>query len=135
MSPTNPVRFKGQQVSNYRDFPELNTSVDNGNVLSFNSIGNIVGIENLSPKKPLTFNNDNLVVVYGHNGSGKSSYSKIIKNISGKPRAPELRTNVFHPVPTEKKCEISYSKNGQIQTIEWNVGDDAIDDLRSIYKC
>ncbi|WP_151808645.1 AAA family ATPase [Acinetobacter soli] len=123
---------EGQQVSTYRDFPELNTSVGIGNVLSFNSIGNIVGIENLSPKKPLIFNHNNLVVVYGHNGSGKSSYSKIIKNISGKPRAPELRANVFSPVQTEKKCEISYSKNGQTQTIEWKVGDGVLDDLRSV---
>ncbi|MBU3119801.1 hypothetical protein KPE71_05925 [Acinetobacter soli] len=101
---------EGQQVSTYRDFPELNTSVGIGNVLSFNSIGNIVGIENLSPKKPLIFNHDNLVVVYGHNGSGKSSYSKIIKNISGKPRAPELRANVFSPVPTEKNVKFHIQK-------------------------
>lgn len=122
----------GLRVTSHRKFDELLPSSFQANEIRLNSIGNILGIENLSPRKPLNFGTDNLVVIYGHNGSGKSSYSKIIKNISGKPRAGILKANVFQDPPLSQKCEITYSYASQQHLHEWHVNTDPIDHLRFI---
>ena len=50
------------------------------NKLKLNSIGNIQGINALSPKVPLQFGKGNLAVVYGQNRAGKSGYVRILKH-------------------------------------------------------
>jgi len=47
------------------------------------SIGEIKGIENLKPRKPIIFGEGNLNVIYGYNGSGKSGIVRIIKAACG----------------------------------------------------
>ncbi|WP_336936236.1 hypothetical protein [Acinetobacter beijerinckii] len=91
-----------------RAFSELSLTNSLNNELRLKSIGKISGIENLAPRQPLSFGNDNLVVIFGHNGSGKSSYSKIIKNLSGKPRAGTIKSNVFLDPPVSQNCEVIY---------------------------
>lgn len=122
---------QGQRVTDHRKFEKLITLTVTHNELRLNSIGNIQGIANLAPKTPLNFGEDNLVVIYGHNGSGKSSYSKILKSISGNSRAAELKFNVFLNTPQSQSCDISYSTSSKF-SITWNTQDGAIDALRAI---
>ena len=65
----------GQKRTSKRSFSGLGGSVVQSQPLHIVSIGEIHGVENLNPRKPLTFGDGNLVVVYGSNGSGKSGYS------------------------------------------------------------
>lgn len=51
--------------------------------LRIDSIGPIVGIDAISPRKPLVFGDGNLSIVYGANGSGKSGYTRIISRACG----------------------------------------------------
>jgi energy-coupling factor transporter ATP-binding protein EcfA2 len=114
-----------------KDFPNFINSKNEKQIrlISFESIQNI---ENLAPRNPLKFEKDkNLTVVYGSNGSGKSGYTKIIKKISGKPRAINLKSNVFKPNPNGK-CVIKYSIDGVEQEKEWNINDSQILDLRTV---
>lgn len=123
---------EGTKASNHRKFDELLQSAGPNHVLRLSSISDVVGIENLSPNSPLTFGDGNLTVMYGHNGSGKSSYTRILKKSSGKPRAVTLKSNVFHDAPAEQKCRISFKVNDQDDLHDWNASDPAIDALRSI---
>lgn len=114
-----------------KDFPNIVNQV-NSKQLKLLSIESIENIENLAPRTPLKFDeNKNLTVIYGSNGSGKSGYTKIIKKISGKPRAKELKSNVFTPNPNGK-CLIKYSINGVQQQKEWLINDNPILDLNVI---
>lgn len=72
-----------------------------------------------------------MTVIYGSNGSGKSGYTKIIKKISGKPRAINLKSNVFNPNPNGK-CVIKYSIDGVEQEIEWKINNPQISDLKTV---
>ncbi|MFR9680735.1 hypothetical protein [Acinetobacter sp. SEK570] len=115
-----------------KPFLELNTISIQNSELRLKSIGNIFGIENLAPRQPLNFGTDNLVVIFGHNGSGKSSYSKIIKNISGKPRAGTLKGNVFKDPPSSQNCEIIYTHEEQQHILDWHIQTGPVDTLRAI---
>ncbi|AXY61159.1 AAA family ATPase [Acinetobacter sp. WCHAc010052] len=113
-------------------FAELTSVSVQNSELRLKSIGKISGIENLAPRQPLTFGTDNLVVIFGHNGSGKSSYSKIIKNISGKPRTSTLKGNVFKDPPASQNCEIVYTQEKQEHTLDWHTHTGPVDALRVI---
>jgi energy-coupling factor transporter ATP-binding protein EcfA2 len=123
---------EGQNIANYRKFVGLSKKVISDSKLHLVSIGDIKGIENLSPPNPLTFGNANLCVIYGHNGSGKSGYARIIKNACGKPRADKLRPNVFKEPPVEQKCTITYNINDKEHSIEWHPDNDPIEDLERV---
>ncbi len=84
------------------------------------SIGSVEGIDALRPRAPLNFGNENLVVIYGHNGSGKSGYTRIICKACGKPHPENLRNNVFAPPPPVRQtCKISYTVGGVHTEVEW----------------
>lgn len=119
----------GQERTGYRKFTGLGKKISIDSNLYLVSIGNIEGIENLSPRKPLSFGKGNLCVIYGHNGSGKSGYARILKKICGKPRAEELRSNVFKERPDHQKCIIKYRKGDEKKSVEWNVHESSVEEL------
>lgn len=114
-----------------KDFPNFVNS-RNEKRIKLLSIESIQNIESLAPRNSLKFEKDkNLIVIYGSNGSGKSGYSKIIKKISGKPRAKNLKPNVFSPNPNGK-CVIKYSIDSLEQEKEWSITESPISDLKTI---
>lgn len=96
------------------------------------SIGDIQGIENLRPRKPIPFGEGNLVVVYGGTGSGKSGYVRIMKKACGKANASEIRSNVFAEASTKRCCKIEYKINEQKDTKEWTADGTALAELAGI---
>ena len=62
----------GRKLSKQRAFASLTQAPAASGELRLMCLSEVQGIENLSPKSPLDFGKGNLVVVYGHNGSGKS---------------------------------------------------------------
>lgn len=122
----------GQAVTHHRPFDELMHDPQDLSEVRLTRIDGVTGIESLGPRKPLDFGAGNLTVIYGHNGSGKSSYTRILKKVSGKPRALDLKPNVFQDLSAESKCQISYSHNALSHSPEWRVGSPPIDALRQI---
>ncbi|MDU9393144.1 AAA family ATPase [Pseudomonas sp. zfem002] len=122
----------GRLIKKERKFAGLTEAQLQGSTLRLASINDVVGIESLLLRSPLTFGSGNLTVIYGHNGSGKSSYTRILKHISGKPRAVELKANVFLPAPVEQKCLIDFYYNETLVNSEWQVGSAPIEALQHI---
>ncbi len=123
---------KGQAVTKHRAYASLTKTPAIPGELRMMSVSDVQGIENLSPKAPLDFGSGNLVVVYGHNGSGKSGYTRILKRASGKPRAAPLKANVFGDAPAARQCKLEF-KDGQNSIASvWKADDQALDALRAI---
>jgi len=120
--------------SSHRNYPSASNSSSNTNIIRLLSIGDVKGIDNLNPRVPLIFGTNNLTVVYGNNGTGKSSYTRILKRVCGKAGAAELRPNVYKaaPSPSARTCKISYSLNGTLKDPVWNVSDAPLDELKCI---
>lgn len=95
---------EGQKVTKHRAFDGLMGAPAGTNEVRLLRIDGVSGIENLGPRYPLDFGTGNLTVIYGHNGSGKSSYTRVLKKVSGKPRAVDLKANVFQVVPVERNA-------------------------------
>ncbi|QDV58583.1 AAA family ATPase [Rosistilla oblonga] len=96
------------------------------------SLGPVRGVDALKPRNPLVLSKHNLSVIYGHNGSGKSGYTRIIKRACGKPNACELKSNVFLDDDVVPECEFGYEINGTEKSISWKSVDPAIDELDCI---
>ncbi|CAD7742141.1 MULTISPECIES: AAA family ATPase [Gammaproteobacteria] len=122
----------GQKVTSYRSFDELARTSASNKEVRLVRISDLSGIENLAPRNPMQFGNGNLVVIYGHNGAGKSGYTRILKKASGKPRATTLRTNVFKPQAANRQCDITISKAGIDESFQWNPDGAPIEALRGI---
>lgn len=123
---------EGQEVTNHRQFDDLATPATATGELRLTEIGDISGIENLAPRQPLNFGKGNLCVIYGHNGSGKSGYTRLLTRVCGKPKADDLKPNVFEAPPAERRCKVSYSESGVASDVEWPANSAPIDALRSI---
>lgn len=122
-----------QTTTKHRTFESLADTPNVGSELRLVSVSEVLGIENLAPRQPLTFGNGNLTVIYGHNGSGKSSYTRILKKASGKPRAIALKPNVFQAAPAQRKCKITYQLGEQpIPPVEWHADASPIDAIRAV---
>lgn len=123
---------QGRMVTKSRAFASLAPKPAAAGELRLTSISEVKGIENLSPKEPLDFSKGNLVVVYGHNGSGKSGYTRILKRASGKPRAIALKTNVFEDPPKNRQCTIGYQDGLNTTSLVWPVESESAPALRAI---
>ncbi|MDD2309196.1 MAG: AAA family ATPase [Desulfuromonadaceae bacterium] len=122
----------GQKKTKNRIFPGLTSKSAVTNELRLVSIGDINGIENLAPRKPLVFGSGNLTVIYGNNGSGKSGYTRILKKACGKAHAVDLRPNVFESTPSKCSCTIRFKLGGTTQSQEWETKDEAILELAPV---
>lgn len=110
---------EGQKVSAHRSFDSLAQPSTAGLDLRLKSIGALTGIEGLAPRRPLEFGQTNLAVVFGNNGAGKSSYARLLKKVTGKPRASDLKANVFQTVPVQGKCQFTYELDGVEISTDW----------------
>jgi len=122
--------LKGEKKA-VHTYAEFTAASDAGSSIRLTSIENPVGIDRLNPRKPLSFGNDQLTVIYGLNGSGKSGYVRILKRLCGKSSNP-LRSNVYEPQAAEQTCTIKYSIDGTETSLDWNVARKSIMELYAI---
>lgn len=116
-----------------KEFPNFVSIVESALPIRLKAIEAISNIESLAPRNPLKFDaSKNLIVIYGLNGTGKSGYTKIIKKATGKPRASQLKANVFNNSGQPSKCTFKYAVDGVEHSTEWHIDDAAIDDLSQI---
>lgn len=97
-------------------------------------IRNPVNICALHNEGHLVFSNNGLTVVYGGNGSGKSSYSRILKKLcwSRNPNV-QLKKNVFTPSTSTQQVELSIEVSGATNNFQWTEGSPSHSDLSSIF--
>lgn len=98
-------------------------------------ISNVSNVAALVENQELTFNHlTNLTVVYGHNGSGKSSYAKILKNTClTRGTAPDIISNVYSADNRLPQAEISVQiGNNPVQKEIWSKGVTPSSELKSI---
>ena len=115
---------------------EIFNSLKNNNPLSLNeptitdensekeiylsSLEHINGVNALMQNQTIKFQED-VTILYGLNGAGKSSYFKIINEIVGGNQKKEVLPNIYLNPPQPIDVKISFKeKNGEIQQINWN---------------
>jgi energy-coupling factor transporter ATP-binding protein EcfA2 len=98
------------------------------------SIRNPININALFDKAKIEFSQNGLTVVYGGNGSGKSSYSRILKKICwSRQRAIDLKPNVYENSSDEQEVELMYDLDGESKSYSWKPEALSSIDLNSIF--
>lgn len=100
--------------------------------LRLDVLSEIKGINALAPRNPLQLGTENLAIIYGTNGAGKSGYIRILKHVCGGRGLRTLHRNVFHPSQDDQGCKVSYTHNGNPRSLQWKPEDGSFPDLRSI---
>ncbi|MGQ2984344.1 AAA family ATPase [Flavobacterium sp.] len=117
------------------DITHIPTTINSGAIYpKLISIKNPINICALYNKAHLQFSNNGLTAVYGNNGSGKSSYSRILKKLCWS-RNPgiELKRNVFTPSPNQQQVEFLVQVNGLNTSFQWSENLPTHPSLSSIY--
>lgn len=98
------------------------------------SIKDPINISALHNQGNLQFSNNGLTVIYGGNGSGKSSYSRILKKLCWS-RNPsiDLKKNVFTPSPNPQSVDFILEVNGVDVNFQWTENSPSHTALSSIY--
>lgn len=88
--------------------------------VSLVSLSKISGIGQLNPRNPLNFGTEKIAVVFGSNGSGKSSYVRILKHACGARHTGEILPNVFDGTETPQGCTITFLDDAGEHAVQWS---------------
>ena len=89
------------------------------------------GVNALAKDMELRFCDD-VTVLYGCNGSGKSGYFRVLNELSGGQIEHEILPNIYEE-PSDVSVHIDYEKEGQLLGFDWDGTRGAISDLNSFF--
>lgn len=93
-------------------------SANASSIVRFAKLTHKGGVCALAPNQHIDFSED-VTLIYGGNGSGKSSYFRILNELVGGNREILLRHNIYTSVnPIE--VELEYTVNGEHKTLNWD---------------
>lgn len=98
------------------------------------SVGPLNGLDRLVPDQILKFAVEGVTVIFGENGSGKSGYTRALRQLCGARKDPDLQGDVFADGPEPSKS-ITYSyRQGTSEAVSatWNDGDAKPEQLAGI---
>jgi energy-coupling factor transporter ATP-binding protein EcfA2 len=102
------------------DTTHIPTTINNATYPKLISIRNPINICALHNQGYLQFTNNGLTVVYGNNGSGKSSYSRILKKLCwSRNSGIELKRNVFTRSIEQQQVDFILEENGTNTEFRW----------------
>lgn len=113
---------------------DVPTSTDTTNQIKLKQISSPHNISALFASTALSFSTDKLNIVYGKNGSGKTSFSKILKKLCwSRDNAVTLKKNVYSRNTEEQSVTIKYIEGGTEKNFIWREGQSTDEKLNSIY--
>ncbi len=113
-------------------FPLGSLGEHTGGTVSLVSMSDVSGVGQLKPRNPLQFGTEKIVVVFGSNGSGKSSYVRILKHACGARQKGDIHPNVFNRATEPQKCAITFRTDEGEQTTQWNASNGVVIELSTI---
>jgi hypothetical protein len=101
--------------------------------IKLSSITDVVNVGFLAPNQDLTLNSNGLNIVYGDNGTGKSTYARILKHAClTRGDVTPILGNVFENTGDESSAKLTVCDDSGSLTIDWTKEAEADDKLKSI---
>lgn len=94
------------------------------------SVGEVNGVNALTPNSVLEFGDAAVSIVFGRNGSGKSGYVRLLKSMVGGRSAGEILTNVYSAEDETRSATVKYREDGVEKSKRWE--GEAIEDLTGV---
>ncbi|MEH6530487.1 MAG: AAA family ATPase [Photobacterium frigidiphilum] len=115
-----------------KPIPPMANQAKNESVI-LESISDVVNIGALQPNQTLNFSPEGITVIYGDNGSGKSSYTRVLKNAClTRGDKPVVIGNAFNGCKDEPAATLNINISGVKDSVKWtrNIKDN--NNLKSI---
>ena len=109
--------------------PSTNFSTKNEKII-LTKLEHHSGVNALSEEQSLSFSSE-INIIYGLNGTGKSSYFRILNNMTGYMKSKNILQNIFSESPKNINVNIGYSIDCTPKSSAWS-NTSTISDLRSI---
>lgn len=110
------------------------SSCHNNSFAKLISIKKPINICALYGDAELNFNPNGLTLVYGNNGSGKSSYSRLLKKLCwSRDNNTQLKKNVNTQDATPQSVKLSFEHDGSLVPFEWTENNASHASLNSIF--
>ncbi len=96
------------------------------------SIDDVKNANRLAPGQTLKFALNGITLIYGHNGSGKSGYCRILKKFCRAIVKDTIYPNVFapgNPSPAEARIRYKIEGSNNVTEITWRDGADGLGDV------
>ena len=100
------------------------------NDIRFISLTHNSGVGALADNQTIKFSK-NITLLYGKNGSGKSSYFKILNELVGGSNRTEIRPNIYSTTPNPIRVDVTYASSGKETSIAWDGSKRSISPLSS----
>lgn len=89
------------------------------------------GVNALAENQKIKFN-PQVNIIYGLNGTGKSSYFRILNEMLGGDNDTPIRPNIYIETAKPISVELSYTYGGTDKKINWNGGVRGIEEIKSM---
>ena len=99
---------------------ELPQGGDKTESVAICSVGNLQGVNALLGGQTLQFSPTGMTIVYGDNGSGKSGYARLLKQVVGARHHEDILPNVFINKRCSQSAQINYRCGGTDLTETWS---------------
>lgn len=101
--------------------------------IQFKTLKHISGVSALSENQTIKFSPD-VTVLYGLNGSGKSSYFRILNEICGGNQKREILPNIYATEADRKaiSVELKYLQGSNCKTLNWENTARALPDFKNV---
>lgn len=87
--------------------------------IRFISLIHHTGVCALAEEQRIDFSND-ITLLYGKNGSGKSSYFRILNELIGGNHQTEIRSNIYSDIHKPVNVELVYSEDANVKSLSWD---------------
>ncbi|WP_258378832.1 AAA family ATPase [Pseudomonas mosselii] len=101
--------------------PGTLSQVANRPLLRIEEILDVHGLNAIKPGAALPFGKSNLSVIYGQNGTGKSGFARLLKQICGSRSKDDIHGNVFDSTPTPCRAHFKVSIDGKPADVHWDI--------------
>lgn len=127
------LETQNESYSDYIAPLDLTGFGEEGQAVTLKSIGKVNHVSALVSDALLQFKTEGLIAVYGDNGSGKSSYAKILKNAClSRGDTPKILSNIYHDKSGDPSAELSVVIAEEQHDVEWALSAASREDLKSI---
>lgn len=112
---------------------KLSVATSDTPAITLKSISNTQNVNKLAPNQVLTFIPSGLTVIYGSNGTGKSGYTRVLRQVCQVRGAPgPVLPNIYADSSASPRATITWSGGSSDQTCEWTTSGAGADDLKAI---
>ncbi|MFU1707204.1 hypothetical protein [Aeromonas hydrophila] len=87
-------------------------------VVRVEEVTQVFGVNAIKPGASLPFGTGNLTVIYGQNGSGKSGFARLLKQLCGSRSRDEIHPNVFNDKEHACSAQCRITIDGNSRDIE-----------------